>query len=152
MEPLTIGRAAREAGVGVETIRFYERRGLIDRPPKPQGAGYRLYPPEIVERIQFIREAQTLGFSLREIQELLSLRSDSSADCGAVRARARAKVQQVNGKIAELERIRVALERIIAVCPGRGGLRSCTILEALAAVRRPRARRSNVQHGTEIHG
>lgn len=149
MEPLTIGRAARAAGVGIETIRFYERRGLIERPPKPRDAGYRMYPPEIVARIQFIRQAQTLGFSLREVQELLALRTDPAADCGAVRERARAKVLQVNEKIAELERIRVALERIIAICPGRGALPSCTILEAMAADRRPRARRSRPQHSME---
>ena len=76
MRELTIGEAARRAGVGVETIRFYERRGLIDRPQKPQGAGFRVYAPEQVRRIRFIREAQQIGFSLREIAELLALEAD----------------------------------------------------------------------------
>ena len=138
MEAVTIGKAARAAGVGVETIRFYERRGLIERPPKPDSAGYRVYSVDTVRRIQFIRQAQQIGFSLREIQELLSLRADPSSDCSDVREKAAAKVEEVNRRMAELERIRAALEEVIAACPGHGALRACTILEALEAVPRPR--------------
>lgn len=130
MMTLTIGRAARAAGVNVETIRFYERRGLIPQPMKPQG-GYRLYAPAIVGRIQFIRKAQEIGFSLREIEDLLSLRADPETDCADVRERAEAKIAEVNHKIAELERVRAALEKVRASCPGRGALTACTILEAL---------------------
>ena len=72
MKEMTIGTAARKAGVGVETIRFYERKGLIDRPPKPLDSGFRVYPDEAVRRVRFIRQAQKIGFSLREIDELLS--------------------------------------------------------------------------------
>lgn len=140
MKALTIGKAARAAGVGVETIRFYERRGLIKQPPKPDRAGYRDYSADTVRRIQFIRQAQQIGFSLREIQELLSLRADPSADCSDVREKAAAKVEEVNRKIAELEKVRAALEEVIAVCPGRGALRACTILEALEVVRQPRSK------------
>lgn len=136
MEALTIGKAARAAGVNVETIRFYERRGLIEQPRK--GDGYRIYPAEMVARVRFIREAQQIGFSLREIHELLSLRADPSSDCGDVRERALAKIEEVDRKLAELERMRAALDRIVAACPGRGELRSCTILEALEDVGRPR--------------
>ena len=75
MRPMTIGRLADAAGVGVETVRFYERRGLIQQPPKPNGTGFRVYPEETEHRIRFIRQGQELGFSLREIQELLSLRA-----------------------------------------------------------------------------
>lgn len=80
MEGLTIGRLAREAGVNSETIRFYERRGLIPKPPRP-ATGYRRYPPETVRRVRFIRHAKELGFSLKEILELLSLRLDPETTC-----------------------------------------------------------------------
>jgi MerR family transcriptional regulator, copper efflux regulator len=89
MQTMTIGKAAREAGVNIETIRFYERRGLIERPPK--GNGYRVYSPEEVARIRFIKEAQQIGFSLSEIGDLLSLRADPAADCSEVRHQAVAK-------------------------------------------------------------
>ncbi len=131
MREMTISKTARKAGVGIETIRFYERRGLIEQPPKPGDAGFRVYPEETVRRIRFIREAQELGFSLSEIDELLSLRADPSTDAGAVRARAEAKRHQVNEKIAQLDRIRTALDRLIAACPGSGALRACSIMEAL---------------------
>lgn len=136
MEALTIGKAAHAAGVGVETIRFYERRGLIEQPPKPSGDGFRVYPPEVVARIRFIRQAQQLGFSLREIQELLSLRADPAADCGKVRRRATAKLEEVNRKTGELQAMRDALEAVIAACPGRGALRSCSIIEEIQAAER----------------
>ena len=133
MKGMTIGRAARKADVGVETIRFYERRGLIRQPAKPDGAGYRIYPEDVVQRLRFIRQAQDIGFSLREIDELLSLRADPGADCADVREQATAKLQEVERKIARLEEIRAALEELIAACPGRGALRACSILEALAS-------------------
>ncbi|MEX0638195.1 MAG: MerR family transcriptional regulator, partial [Burkholderiales bacterium] len=79
MNTLTIGLAARAAGVGVETIRFYERRGLIARPPKSSGTGIRRYAPETVQRVRFIRQAQQLGFTLRQIEELLSLEANPEA-------------------------------------------------------------------------
>jgi MerR family copper efflux transcriptional regulator len=129
MRDLTIGKAARDAGVGVETIRFYEREGLIQQPPK--GAGYRTYAPDLVARIRFIRQAQGIGFSLKETRELLALRADPKADCAEVRAQAEHKIAEVDGKIAELLRVRAALETVVASCPGQGGLEGCTILEAL---------------------
>lgn len=131
MTERTISRAAEQAGVGVETIRFYERRGLIKRPARPRSGGYRLYDDAVVERIRFIRQAQDLGFSLREIAELLSMRADPATDCRDVRARATRKRMNVDQKIADLQRIRDALDELIASCPGGGGLRSCTIMEAM---------------------
>lgn len=131
MENMSIGSAARQAGVGVETIRFYERRGLIRQPAKPPGAGRRRYAPETVERIRFIRQAQHLGFVLREIQELLSLQANPAADCSDVRSRALVKIEEVNGRIAQLAEIRGALVRLLAACPGSGALGACSILEAL---------------------
>jgi len=127
----TIGKAARKAGVGVETIRFYERRGLIDQPRRPPSGGYRRYPAATIDRITFIRQAQTLGFALREIEDLLSLRADPSSDCGEVRVRAQAKLAGVTAKIANLERIRRSLEHLIARCPGQGALEACSIMDAL---------------------
>jgi MerR family transcriptional regulator, copper efflux regulator len=129
MQTMTIGKAAREAGVNIETIRFYERRGLIERPPK--GNGYRVYSPEEVARIRFIKEAQQIGFSLSEIGDLLSLRADPAADCSEVRRQAVAKLDQVNQKIEQLRAVGVALETLIAACPGRGALQACSILDAL---------------------
>ncbi len=133
MKAMTISKAARGAGVGVETIRFYERKGLIDQPPKPLDAGFRVYPEETVQRLRFIRRAQELGFSLREIDQLLSLRADPATDPADVRERATAKLADVNRKIAQLERIRDALEDLIAACPGRGALRTCSIMETLVS-------------------
>ncbi|MHA7882117.1 MerR family transcriptional regulator [Nitratireductor rhodophyticola] len=130
--PMTIARAAEKAGVGVETIRFYERRGLIAQPPKPRDGGYRHYDRETVERIRFIRQAQELGFSLREIEELLALKTDRQADCADVRTQAVTKRQEVERKIGQLEEIRSALDALIATCPGGGDLSACTIMEALS--------------------
>ncbi len=145
MTAMTIGRAARQAGVGVETIRFYERKGLIEQPLRPLDASFRVYPAETVRRIRFIREAQEIGFSLREIDELLSLRADPSADSADVRERAIAKRDEVERKIAHLQEIHAALEELISACPGEGALRQCSIMEALisasrseAAARRPK--------------
>jgi DNA-binding transcriptional MerR regulator/copper chaperone CopZ len=151
MESMTIGAAARQSGVGVETIRFYERKGLIARPPKPPGAGRRRYRAETVERIRFIRQAQQLGFALREIQELLALEANPAADCSDVRRRALEKIEQVNARIAKLAEIRSALVRLLAACPGSGALGACSILEALRVSTpsqpekpaRPRARAGN---------
>ncbi len=131
MKPLTIGALAGRAGVGVETVRFYERKGLLRRPPRP-GTGFRVYPDDAVARIRFIRQAQTLGFTLQEIAGLLALRVTPGTDCAAVRTRAVAKRAIVETRLAELERIREALDRLIAACPGRGAVTSCTILETLA--------------------
>jgi MerR family mercuric resistance operon transcriptional regulator len=129
---MRIGTVAKRAGVGVETIRFYERRGLIDQPAKPGNGRYRSYPPEIVDRIRLIRQAQNLGFSLKEINELLSLKADPAADCGDVRARAEAKLKEVNQKIARLTEIQFAVQNLISACPGKGvAVRSCSILDAL---------------------
>ena len=130
MTSLTIGALAKEAGVGVETVRFYERRGLVRRPAKPI-AGFRSYPKEAVARIRFIRNAQWLGFSLQEIKDLLALRVGAGTSCAAVRSRAAAKAADVENRLAELDRIRLALRELVSACPGRGAVAYCTIMEAL---------------------
>lgn len=131
MRDMTISKAARKAGVGVETLRFYERKGLIEQPRKPIETGFRRYPEETIERVRFIRQAQELGFSLREVRELLDLRADPGTDAAEVRARATAKLDDVNEKMRQLRRIKDALELLIAACPGHGTLGCCSIMEAL---------------------
>ena len=146
MNNLTISKAAKKAGVGVETIRFYERKGLIEQPPKPLDTGFRVYPEETVQRVRFIRQAQEIGFSLRETAELLSLRADPSADCSDVREQATMKLEEVNRKITQLEEIRGALEDLIAACPGRGALRACSIMESLVAATEETSAHVNADH------
>ncbi len=129
---MRIGELARRSGVGVETVRFYERKGLIAQPARPNGGGFRSYSKQTAERIRFIRQAQDLGFSLREVKELLSLQSDPAAECEHIREQARAKLDEVNQKIARLMAIRGALEDLIEACPGQGVVaRRCTILKTL---------------------
>src|SRR5260370_38037584 len=110
MRRVTIGEAARQAGVGVETIRFYERRGLIEQPPTPAGRRVRIYPGEAVKRIRFIRQAQQLGFTLCQIEELLALRAHPATDCSEVREQAISKLEAVRRKIERLRDIGAALE------------------------------------------
>jgi Hg(II)-responsive transcriptional regulator len=127
---LTIGALAEAAGVGRETVRFYERKGLLAAPPRTD-SGYRNYPPESVERLRFIRRAQGLGFTLEEISELLSLRVDEVAACGTVEARAREKLTKVAQKLTELRRMKRALERLVDACEAREPTSDCPILEEL---------------------
>lgn len=130
MERLTIGQVAGLAEVGVETVRFYERQGLIEEPPR-RVSGYRQYPPDAVARIRFIRRAKDLGFSLREIKELLALRLDPESTCGDVRERAEEKLADIRSKIEALDGMRAALERLAAACSGKGSVSACPILEAM---------------------
>lgn len=127
---LTIGKLAAAAGVGRETIRYYERKGLLEEPPRSE-AGYRHYPLDAVDRLRFIRRAQELGFTLAEITELLGLRIDEVSACGAVEARARAKLSTVADKIDDLRRIGDALEGLVEKCEARQPTSDCPILEEL---------------------
>jgi MerR family mercuric resistance operon transcriptional regulator len=130
MKLLTIGQVARRAGVGVETVRFYERRGLVEEPLRKE-SGYRQYTAEVVSRLRFIRRAKELGFSLAEISELLALRLDPSATRADVRQRAKAKIADIEAKIGDLQRMREALQKLTAACRGHGPASACPILEAL---------------------
>jgi MerR family mercuric resistance operon transcriptional regulator len=129
---LTIGKLAQHGGVNVQTIRYYERRGLIPKPNR-SSSGYRLYDEEAVRRLAFVRKAQLLGFSLHEIDELLSLRMRPGITCADIRKRARQKIATVEEKIAELTRIRGALAKLATACRGEGPTSECPILEALDA-------------------
>ena len=143
MNDMTIGRVAKEAGVSVETVRFYERKKLIEQPRRPPG-GYRSYDSDTVPRIRFIRQAQQLGFTLAEIGELLSLRVDPRTNCGEVKKRAEAKVTEVDQKIRALRTMRWALIDITKRCSGEGTPSECPILEALAT-----STKGDGQHGSQ---
>ena len=132
-EPTTlrIGQLARRTGVHVETIRYYERRRLL-RPLRREVNGYRAYDRESVQIVRFVKRAQGLGFSLREIQGLLRLRDTSDVPCAQVRARAEEKIDEIVAKERQLAGIRSALERLVRSCRREGRLRDCPILEALA--------------------
>lgn len=127
---VTIGRAAEQAEVNVETIRFYERKGLIEQPPKRDGE-YRRYGADHISRVRFIREAQQLGFALSEIAELLDLRSDPDARCEEVRQRTIDKQTAVRAKIRKLQKIDDALGALIDECPRKGRLENCPIIASL---------------------
>ena len=131
MTDLTIAALARASGVKRETIRYYEQRGLLAPPPR-SAAGYRLYAPAEARRVQFIRSAQSLGFSLDEIAELLALRSKPGTTRRAIKARAAAKIADIDRKIAALGAMRAALAGIESACDGgTGSLGGCPILAAL---------------------
>ncbi len=128
--PLTIGQVAKRSGIGIETVRFYERKGLVEEPPRTD-SGYRQYPEDVVARIRFIRRANELGFKLSEISELLSLRVDPDTTCADVRKQTEFKIADVEDKIRVLQGIKTALKKLAASCAGTGPTSECPILEAL---------------------
>ena len=130
MKTLSIGQVARQAGIGVETIRFYEREGLLEEPPR-RDSGYRQYPEQVIKQIHFIQRAKRLGFSLKEIAELLLLRVDSQTSCEEVKQRTEAKIAEVERKVIELQRMRQALLHIHSLCIGQGPTGRCPMLDAL---------------------
>ena len=130
MGSFTIGQLAKRAGVGIETVRFYEREGLIPEPPR-RPSGYRDYPPDTVTRIVFIRRAKELGFSLKEINELLDFRVRPRRSCARVQRSAEAKIADIDGKIANLQRMRRALKDLTRACEDRTPTTECPILSSL---------------------
>jgi Hg(II)-responsive transcriptional regulator len=130
MKLLMIGEVARRAGVGVETVRFYERQGLLEAPIR-RTSGYRQYTEDAVSRLQFIRRSKELGFSLKEIGELLALRVSPDTTVADVKRCAEAKIANIEGKICDLQRTKEALQKLTALCPGHGELGDCPILKAL---------------------
>ena len=126
----TIGTVAKAAGVHVETIRFYQRKGLLNEPERPQGR-FRRYGPGDVARVQFIKSAQRLGFSLDEIAELLQL--DDGMHCKQARELGEHKLKDVRAKIADLRRIESVLARMVRACGSNSGSMSCPLIESLHA-------------------
>ena len=130
MSALKIGAVAQQAGVNLQTIHYYERRGLLPKPPRTE-SNYRAYPEDTVPRVRFIRRAQELGFTLKEIKELLSLRATPQARCADVRQRAEIKVRDIDDKVRTLQAMRKGLTKLIGECSGKGRVSACPILEAL---------------------
>lgn len=129
MSTMTIGRLAKQAGVNIDTIRYYERNGLIPQPIR-RASGYREYEIADVRRLRFILRAKDLGFTLAEIGELLSLSGDRNV--GGVKRRAVQRLEQVEHKIKELQHVRRGLKTLIDACPGHGDLEHCPIVAALS--------------------
>jgi Hg(II)-responsive transcriptional regulator len=130
METLTRGELAKRCEVNFETVRYYEQRGLVPKPSRT-ASNYRVYDEGTVRRVRFIKRAQDLGFTLREIKALLSLRASPQARCADVYRRAEAKIRDVDEKIRTLQAMRRALSKLMSECTGRGGITECPILDAL---------------------
>jgi Hg(II)-responsive transcriptional regulator len=135
-EAITIGELAHRGGVNLETIRYYERRGMLPKPPRT-ASGYRQFPADSIDRVRFIKHAQALGFTLAEIQELLALRLDPDKACHDVEAKAREKIADVEDRIKHLKTMRRVLGRLVAACADGTDSHECPIL---AALERPDAR------------
>lgn len=130
MDGLTIGKLAKETGLGIETVRFYERQGLITPPPRTE-ANYRVYPTGEVARLRFIKRAKALGFTLNEIKELMSLQHDPHSTKTDIKKRTLTKIENITHKIHDLTRIKASLEHLASECNGHGPLAGCPILAAL---------------------
>jgi Hg(II)-responsive transcriptional regulator len=130
MDRLTVGELAKKANVNVETIRYYERRRIMPRPMRTR-AGYRIYPDDAVQRLRFVKRAQELGFSLKEIQELLNLRVAPGTTSRDIRQRAETKISDIKKKIQSLRAIKKTLAKITNACSGCEPLSECPILESL---------------------
>ncbi len=130
-ETLRTGEVAARAGVNIQTLRYYERRGLLAIPGR-RASGYREYPQDAVRLIRFIKRAQELGFTLTEIEDLLRMRSDQSAGCAEVRSAAHAKIDDIDQKLKSLRAMKRALGVLVKTCRNDGSTRECPILEALA--------------------
>lgn len=137
MAALRTAEVAEQAGVNVETLRFYERKGILPEPPR-RASGYREYPLETVERVRFIKRAQELGFSLREVQDLLDLRQTERAKAGRVRKVAEAKLEEIALKIQDLEAMKQSLTELLCACDGQKPIASCPIIETLSGCERCR--------------
>lgn len=129
---MQIGQLAKRAGVAVDTVRYYESHGILPTAMR-QASGYRSYDDDDVARLLFVRRAKALGFTLREIRELLELSGRRHEDMSVVRDAAALKLADVESKLSELERIRDGLRTLIDACPGHGALAQCPILGALSA-------------------
>lgn len=127
---LTVGKLAKLAGVTTVTIRYYERCGLLPKATRSIG-GYRTYPLSMVGRVRFIKNAQSLGFTLEEVQELVDLQSRSQATSQQVKSLALTKLKLIKEKIISLQQIYNSLESLTMACHGKGELEQCPILEAL---------------------
>lgn len=129
---MTIGALAAAAGVHVETVRYYQRRGLVPEPPRPRG-GVRRYGREDAERLRFIKRAQTLGFTLAEVENLATLKERRS--CRATRDLAVAKLRIIDGRLRELRHLRAEIARLIADCDANTEDARCPVIDRLSSSR-----------------
>ncbi|OQW53855.1 MAG: hypothetical protein A4S09_06460 [Proteobacteria bacterium SG_bin7] len=128
MRDFTIGKLAKESGVGVETVRFYERQGLVKKPTTK--FGYRKYVREDAKRIRFIKRAQALGFALREVKDFLNLNTNPRSKCEDIRNRANEKIKEIKIKISDLEKMKESLEVLSQACgDGKKPLAQCEVLD-----------------------
>lgn len=132
MEGITTAKLTNEGGVNIETIRYYERHGLLPKPPRT-ASGYRVFSEDAITRLRFIKRSQELGFSLKEVKEILALRVRPGSGCADVRRKAEAKINDVDEKIHHLLEIKQALVRLTDTCSGRGPISACTIIQILNA-------------------
>ena len=130
MDGLRSSDVAKQAKVNIETLRYYERQRLLPKPPRTD-SNYRVYTEEAVKRVRFIKHAQKLGFSLKEIRNLLSLRATPGARCADVSKRAQLKIEDIDQKIRSLKGVRKALSKLMSECSGKGPITECPILESL---------------------
>ncbi len=127
---LTRGQLAKLTSVNIETLRFYEQKGLLPK-PRRSPTGYRQYSADMVARVQFIRQTKGLGFSLREIQELLSLKANPAGTSRDIKQRFANKIEDIEAKIRMLRKMRRILQQLVTNCPGKGPMSACPILESL---------------------
>ena len=123
---------ADRSGVNLQTVRYYEREGLLPAPPRLK-SGYRIFPETSVQRVHFIKRAQELGFSLSEVRELLSIQIDAAKECADVQRLAKAKIMDIEKRIRTLQSMKRVLANLTEACPGRGPLSECPILESIEA-------------------
>jgi Hg(II)-responsive transcriptional regulator len=131
MQSLTTGALAKAAGLGIETVRYYERRGLLPAPAR-KPSGYRAYPESAVRRLRFIKRSQELGFTLNEVKELLALWENPETDRSKVRVKALAKVSDIESRINDLTKVRAQLLELSVNCKGKGTTKECPIMLALS--------------------
>jgi MerR family copper efflux transcriptional regulator len=129
---LTIGAVAKRADVAIDTIRYYEREGLLPEPVR-RASGYRSYGEGTIVQLRFIRRAKDLGFTLEEIRELLILSRDREKGVRVVKKRAELRLAAIDTRITELQRVRDGLAQLVELCPGHGSLEECPILHALTS-------------------
>lgn len=133
---MKIGEVARRVGIPIDTVRYYERNGLLP-PPARRASGYRDYHDSDIARLNFVLRAKALGFTLVEIRELLQLSDAAEGDMANIRGLAASKLQDIEQRIAQLARVRDALKGLVEACPGRGHVSGCPIRSALFDLREP---------------
>jgi len=133
MTLITIGQVAKKTKVNIETIRYYEHLGILPKPNRNPNSGYRQYKENIIERLNFIKHAKELGFSLNEIKSLFALRVKSNSTCGDVKKRTEMKIIDIDEKIKTLQKMKTALKKLVGQCKGKGPVGECPIIDAFSS-------------------